>query len=220
MFPTPRSFRARPRFRCSRNPNHSHRGSTRPGPKAPTAVAAASAAPTAEEHRNRLGRRNCRPSHGSCSSFGRGPSPGPTGRPDTSDGDMWVQQEAPPARPPRSPPVWTRPRRRLPARRCTGEATILFACLVSTFGNFPRKNRPETPSIVLPEPQIRLITAAYVALTLRGAKTARPPSHFAWSAAPSGQPFLTAASRYGRLESQDEDPLPDGRAEHPDRCDR
>jgi hypothetical protein len=140
---TPRSFRARPRSRCSRNPNHSHRGSTRPGPKAPTAVAAASAAPTAEEHRNRLGRRNCRPSHGSCSSFGRGPSPGLTGRPDTSDGDMWVQQEAPPARPPRSPPVWTRPRRRLPARRCTGEATFLFACWYPCSATFPVKTGPK-----------------------------------------------------------------------------
>jgi hypothetical protein len=174
----PGSFRAGPRLRYSRIPSYSYRGPIRPGPKAPTGVAGASTAPTAEVVRNRPGRRcSCRPSHGNCSSSGKGPSPGPTGRPGTSGGDTSVQEEAQLARCPRLAPAWIRPRRRLPAHQCTGEATFWFACWCSCPCSSPpecgRNHSECLGSISNPALNCDL-RVAYVA--------ARSRLHFPWSA--------------------------------------
>jgi len=150
--------------------------------------------PTAEVLRNRPGRRSCRPSHGSCSSSGKGPSPGPTGRPGTSGGDTWVQEEAQPARCPTLAPAWMRPRRQLPARQYTGAATVWFACWYSCPCNSPPEcGRNHSHCLGwISNPALNChLRVAYVA--------ARSRPHFPWSApaaAGSGRhAVLTVASR-------------------------
>ena len=177
MLSDPGAFRAGPRLRYSRIPSYSSWGPIRPGPKAPTGVAGASAAPTAEVVRNRPGRRSCRPSHGSCSSSGKGPSPGPTGRPGTSGGDRWAQEEAQPARCPTLAPAWMRPRRQLPARQYTGAATVWFACWYSCPCNSPPecgRNHSHCLGWISNPALNRHLRVAYVA--------ARSRPHFPWSA--------------------------------------
>jgi hypothetical protein len=138
------------RFRYSKTPTTRVGGPRQPEPNAPNPVAVA--APTAgvvhnrvrnrvrnravhnravhnRGVHNRLGpRSSCRPSHGSRSSSGKGPNPGPMGRPGTSDDDMWAQEKALPGQRPWPVRVWTKPRRQPPARQRTGEATVFFAC--------------------------------------------------------------------------------------------
>jgi hypothetical protein len=133
--------RAGPRFRHSRIPSHSYRGSIRRQPKAPTAVALAAAPPTAVVLPNGPG-RSCRPSRGSYPNRGWDPSPSPTGRPGTSDGDMRVQAKAPPGRCPRPVRERTNLGHQPPARSCRGEATVLFAFRYSCRQGFPLRTAP------------------------------------------------------------------------------
>lgn len=124
------------------NPNGSGLGPRPPGPTAPTAAAMAAGPPKAVL-RSPRGRRSCRPSHGTGSSSGKGPSPGPTGRPGTSGGGTWEPAEEPPGRCPRPAPAWMQPGRRPPAHRCTDEPKALFACWYSCRLRFPLGMRPK-----------------------------------------------------------------------------
>jgi hypothetical protein len=102
-----------------------------------TTAAPTAAAPTAGVLPNRPGLPSCRPSHGSYASPSCCPSLGPSCRPGTSDGDMWVQETAPPV--PCQKPVRKRTRQghQPPAGQCTSEGMVVLALRYSCHKDSP-----------------------------------------------------------------------------------